>query len=102
MRGGERNEGHLNKEQGDGVGDGSLQSHSGANLHLNMAKDRVDVPKGGKADGVSPTTLATQDPKVSGKVDKVAPRFGLLDLSSCVDLQEPWMEGLRSEKVSSL
>jgi hypothetical protein len=33
MRGGERKEGPPNKEQGDGVGDGSLQSHSGANLH---------------------------------------------------------------------
>jgi hypothetical protein len=49
MRGGERKEGTPNKEQGDGVGDSSLQSHSGVNLHPKTAKDRVDVPKGGEA-----------------------------------------------------
>jgi hypothetical protein len=47
MRGGDRNEGPPKKEQGDGVGDGSLQSQSGENLHPKTAKDRVDVPKGG-------------------------------------------------------
>jgi hypothetical protein len=55
MRGGERNGGPPNKEQGDCMGDGSLQSHSGANLNLKMAKDRVNVPKGGEADGVALT-----------------------------------------------
>jgi hypothetical protein len=55
MRGGERNEGPPNKEQGDGVGDGSLQSYSGANLHPKTAKDGVNVPKGGEADGVALT-----------------------------------------------
>ena len=59
MRGGERNEGPPNKEQGDGVGDGSLQSHSGANLHPKTAKDRVHVPKGGEADRVA-LTLPSQ------------------------------------------
>jgi hypothetical protein len=59
MRGGERNEGPPNKEQGDGVGDGSLQSYSGANLHPKTAKDRVDIPKGGEADGVALTVLYT-------------------------------------------
>jgi hypothetical protein len=49
MRGGERKEGPLNKERGDGVGDGSLQSHSGVNLHLKTVKDRGNVMKGGKA-----------------------------------------------------
>ena len=57
MRGGERNEGPPNEEQGDGVGDGSLQSHSGANLHPKTAKDRVDVLKGGKADRVALTHI---------------------------------------------
>ena len=57
MRGGERNEGPPNKEQGDGVGDGSLHSHSGVNLHPKTAKDRVDVLKGGEADGVALTEL---------------------------------------------
>jgi hypothetical protein len=37
------------------MGDGSLQSHSGANLNPKTAKDRVDVPKGGEADGVALT-----------------------------------------------
>jgi hypothetical protein len=55
MRGGGRNEGPPNEEQGDGVGDGSLQSHSGVNLHPKTAKDRVDVLKGGEADGVALT-----------------------------------------------
>jgi hypothetical protein len=55
MRGGERNGGPLNKEQGDCMGDSSLQSHSGANLNPKTAKDRVDVPKGGEADGVALT-----------------------------------------------
>jgi hypothetical protein len=35
------------------MGDGSLQSHSGANPNPKTAKDRVDVPKGGEADRVS-------------------------------------------------
>jgi hypothetical protein len=55
MRGGEGKEGSLNKERGDCVGDGSLQSHSGANLHAKTAKDRGNVPKGGEADGVALT-----------------------------------------------
>jgi hypothetical protein len=55
MRGEERKEGPLNKERGDGVGDSSLQSHSGANLNPKMAKNRGNVPKGGEADGVALT-----------------------------------------------
>ena len=55
MRGGERNGGPPNKERGDCMGDGSLQSHSGANLNPKTVKDRVDVPKGGEADGVALT-----------------------------------------------
>jgi hypothetical protein len=50
MRGEERKGGPPNKERGDGVGDGSLQSHSGANLNPKRAKNRDNVPKGGKAD----------------------------------------------------
>jgi hypothetical protein len=42
-------------ERGDGVGDSSLQSHSGANPNPKMAKNRGSVPKGGEADGVSLT-----------------------------------------------
>jgi hypothetical protein len=38
------------------VRDGSLQNHSGANLHPKTAKDRGNVPKGGKADGVALTS----------------------------------------------
>jgi hypothetical protein len=60
MRGGERTEGPLNEERGDGMGDGLLQSQSVANLHLKRAKNRVDVAKGGIADGVALTgTLAS-------------------------------------------
>jgi hypothetical protein len=55
MRGEERKEGSPNKERGDGVGDGLLQSHSGANLHRKTAKDRGNVPKGGEADRVALT-----------------------------------------------
>jgi hypothetical protein len=55
MRGGERKEGPPN-ERGDGVADGSLQSHSGVNLHPKRVKSRVDVVKGGEADGVSLTS----------------------------------------------
>jgi hypothetical protein len=54
-RGGDRKEGPLNKERGDCVGDGSLQSQSGANLNPKTAKDMVDVPKGGEAGGVALT-----------------------------------------------
>jgi hypothetical protein len=55
MRGGEWKEGPLNEEGGDGMGEGSLQSQSGVNLHLKRAKKRVHVVKGGEADGVSLT-----------------------------------------------
>jgi hypothetical protein len=55
MRGVERKEGPPNKERGDGVGDGSLQSHPGANLHPKRAKNRGNVAKGGEADGVALT-----------------------------------------------
>jgi hypothetical protein len=58
MRGGERKEGPLNKERVDGVGDGSLQSYSGVNLHPKTMKDRGNVPKGGKADGVALTIFS--------------------------------------------
>jgi hypothetical protein len=37
------------------MGDGSLQSHSGANLNPKMVKDRSNVPKGGEAGGVALT-----------------------------------------------
>jgi hypothetical protein len=37
------------------MGDGSLQSHSGANLNPKTAKDRGNVPKGGEAGGVALT-----------------------------------------------
>jgi hypothetical protein len=37
------------------MGDGSLQSHSGANLNPNMEKDRGNVPKGGEAGRVALT-----------------------------------------------
>ena len=54
-RGGDRKEGPPNKERGDCMGDGSLQSHSGANLNLKMANNGGNVPKGGKAGGVALT-----------------------------------------------
>jgi hypothetical protein len=57
MRGEERKQGPPNKERGDGVGDGSLQSHSGVNLHPKTAKNRGNVLKGGKADGVALTDM---------------------------------------------
>jgi hypothetical protein len=55
MRGGEGTEGPLNKKRGDGVSDGSLQSHSGANLNPKRMKNRGNVPKGGEADRVALT-----------------------------------------------
>jgi hypothetical protein len=55
MRGGERTEGPPNKKRGDGVSDGSLQSHSGANLNPKRAKNRGNVLKGGEADRVALT-----------------------------------------------
>jgi hypothetical protein len=42
-------------KRGDGASEGSLQSHSGVNLHPKMAKNRGSVPKGGGADGVALT-----------------------------------------------
>ena len=48
-------EGSPNKERGDCMGDGSLQSHSGANLNPKTAKNRGSVPKGGEADRVALT-----------------------------------------------
>jgi hypothetical protein len=53
MRGGERKGGAPNKERGDCIGDGSLQSQFGVNLHRKRAKSRGSVAKGGKADGVA-------------------------------------------------
>jgi hypothetical protein len=65
------------------VGDGSLQSHSGANLHPKTVKDRVDVPKGGKADGVSLTVCATSTPTRSAGTP---PQDCESDLSVCISL----------------
>jgi hypothetical protein len=56
MRGGERTEGPPNKERGDGVGDGSLQSHSEVNLNLKRVNNRGNVLKGGEADRVALTS----------------------------------------------
>jgi hypothetical protein len=55
MRGEERKEGPLNKERGDGMGDGSLQSQFGENLHPKRAKNRINVAKGGEVNGVALT-----------------------------------------------
>jgi hypothetical protein len=55
-RGGERKEGPLNKERGDGVDDSSLQRYSGANLNPKRVTNRDDVPKGGEAGGVALTS----------------------------------------------
>jgi hypothetical protein len=47
------------------MGDGSLQSHSGASLNLKMEKDRGNVPKGGEAGGVAltaPSRLCSRCP----------------------------------------
>jgi hypothetical protein len=56
-RGGDRKEGPPNKERGDCLGDGSLQSHSGANLNPKTVKDRGNVAKGGEVGGVSLTGI---------------------------------------------
>jgi hypothetical protein len=61
-RGGDRKGGSPNKERGDGMGDGSLQSHSGENLNPKMAKDRSNVPKGGEARGVALTAYPVWTP----------------------------------------
>jgi hypothetical protein len=63
MRGGERKGGPPNKERGDGMGDGLLQSHSGANLHPKRAENRGSVVKGGEVNGVS----LTQDLMEAGR-----------------------------------
>jgi hypothetical protein len=47
-------------------------------------------------------TLATQGPTDSGEVNRLPLSSGLMDFSMYVDMLEPWVEGLRSEKVSSL
>jgi hypothetical protein len=57
MRGGEKKEGSPNEERGDCMGDGSLQSQFGVNLHLKRAKNRGNVGKGGEADGVALTQM---------------------------------------------
>jgi hypothetical protein len=53
--GGERKDGPPTEERKDGMGDGSLQSQFGANLHLKRAKNRINVTKGGGANGVALT-----------------------------------------------
>jgi hypothetical protein len=40
------------------MGDGSLQSHSGANPNPKTAKGKGNVPKGGEAGGVALTHIA--------------------------------------------
>jgi hypothetical protein len=52
-------EGPPNKKRSNGVGDGSLQSHSGENLNPKRARNRGNVPKGGEADGVALTAIST-------------------------------------------
>jgi hypothetical protein len=59
-RGGDSREGPPNKEQGDCMGDSSLQSHSGANPNPKTAKDKGNVPKGGEAGGVALTVGVEQ------------------------------------------
>jgi hypothetical protein len=56
MGGGERKEGLPNEERGDGMGDVLLQSQFGANMHPKMAKNRINVAKGGEADRVPLTS----------------------------------------------
>jgi hypothetical protein len=48
------------------VGDGSLQSHSGENLHPKSVKNRGNVAKGGEADGVSLTVFTLYIPPATG------------------------------------
>jgi hypothetical protein len=53
------------------MGDGSLQSHPGANLHPKTMKDRGNVPKGGKPMGL-PSHLPLYDQlNLDPKVDQV-------------------------------
>jgi hypothetical protein len=61
MRGGEGKEEPPNMERGDSVGDGSLQSHSGANPNPKTAKNRGSVPKGGLPSQVSLVKLGVKD-----------------------------------------
>jgi hypothetical protein len=70
-RGGDRKEGPPNKERGDGVCDGSLQNHSGANLNPKTAKDRSKVPKGGKAGRVALTACKAEVPVKAQAEQKV-------------------------------
>ena len=57
-------EGSPKSERGDCMGDGSLQSHSGANPNPKTVKDRSNVPKGGEAGGVA-LTVTYVDPLYS-------------------------------------
>jgi hypothetical protein len=66
---------------------------------------RSDVDSAGSDDGDKAAvkeTLATQGPEDLGEVEKLTSSFGLMELLSCIDMWEPWIEGPRSEKVSSL
>jgi hypothetical protein len=64
-------EGLLTKKRGDGVGDGSLQSHPGVNLHPKRAKNRGNVPKGGEADGDALTLLVLGENKTIDCLSKL-------------------------------
>jgi hypothetical protein len=65
--------GPPNKERRDGVGDGSLQSHSGANLHPKTAKNRRNVPKGGETDvALTTSRLATRPHRLPTIVGSIA------------------------------
>jgi hypothetical protein len=57
-------EGSPKSERGDCMGDGSLQSHSGANRNPKTAKDRGNVPKGGEAGGVALTDTPSSNPHI--------------------------------------
>jgi hypothetical protein len=43
--------------------------------------------------------LATQGPEALDEVENLTPSLGLMDPEGYVNMREPWVKGLRSEKV---
>jgi hypothetical protein len=67
-----------------------------------LFQDDVDSADSHDNDAAVEETLATQGPETSGEDNELGPKVGLMDLTGYVDMREPWVEGPKSEKVSSL
>jgi hypothetical protein len=67
-----------------------------------LFQDNVDSADSHNDDAAVKETLATQGPETLGKDNELGPKVGLMDLTGYVAMREPWVEGPKSEKVSSL